>query len=64
MKNREAIVLIINSTVSSDISRSNFTPTRAITYIYISDFHYLPLIESRSLSSLTNNIGIRVIPYY
>ena len=35
MKSREAMVLIFNSTVSHEISGTNFTPTRAITYIYL-----------------------------
>ena len=35
------MVLIFNSTVSSEISGTNFTPTRAITYTYIYIYRYV-----------------------
>ena len=34
MKSRESMLLIFNSTVSREISGTNFTPTHAITYTY------------------------------
>ena len=35
------MVLIFNSTVSREISGTNFTPTRAITYTYIYIYIYI-----------------------
>jgi len=46
---KEAVVLIFNRWISREISRTYFTHTRAITYTYITDFHSLHLIVSRSL---------------
>ena len=34
-KSREAMVLIFNSTISREVSGTNFTPTLAITYTYM-----------------------------
>jgi len=39
MKNREAMVLIFNSTISREISGTNFTPTCTITYTYNTMFN-------------------------
>ena len=51
------MVLIFNSTVSREISRTNFIPTRAITYTYTTPAHiFTPLIVSRSLRSLANDL--------
>ena len=56
MKSREVRVLIFNSTVSREVSGTNYTPTRAITYTYI--YIYVCIYVSRIPLNLTKSVSL------
>jgi len=64
VKNREAMVLIFNSTLSREISVTNFTPTHAITYIHGNISLCLDRFASNFIKTYTSKKVIALKPHY